>query len=121
MQANLTGVKHLNIGVGAGPYGPSFHVAQYSGKVGGTNGSFAWIATNIHSGAIIQSFLSFSGWQPASDGRLIFPASCFNSVTASSPSGNVTVPMLPLILLSRLPFDNLTSGHQGCTPALFKP
>ena len=114
MKINTPHAHDLKFGTGTGPYGNSFHVAHWSVTTP-IKRRCAWIATSLSSPSIINAFLVSSGWYC---GQLIFPAPCFVSVTANSPSGNVTIPHLPLILVSSYPpFKTAVGG--GNYPAYF--
>ena len=116
MKINISNAHNLKFGAGAGPYGNSFHVASWSVKTPSKR-HCAWIATSLSSYSMIWPCLKASGWN---DGNLIFPACCFLSVTANSPSGNVTIPHLPLILVSpNSGFKTILAGAGGY-PAYFQ-
>ena len=98
VKANFGTTSSVKINIGAGPYGAGFQVASWPVKYGAKPYSLAVIATTLSSQSIIRSFLTSAGW-PSKYAGLAFPASSFISVTAGSPAGNVTLPMLPLILV----------------------
>ena len=104
IKANFAPSSKIKIGIGPGPYGAGFQVASWSLQLGSKPFSFAVIATSISSPAIIRSFLTSDGWISTFAG-LAFPASSFVSVTAGSPTGNVTVPLLPLMLVLPRPYS----------------
>lgn len=111
MRIIITGrnVKNITIGTGSGPHGVSFQVAQWTLVGPSTTNACAYIATSSDSPGIIQSFLASGAW-PARGAGLIFPASCFTSVTANLPLANTKVPSLPLILVSAVPASQTVLG-----------
>ena len=104
MQANLTGFAPITLGIGPGPYGGSLQMAQFSVGSGQSATTWACVATSFTSQGQVATTQTFQGWSP-SEVNLIFPASYFQSVTANSPTGNMTIPLLPLILLSPNPWN----------------
>jgi hypothetical protein len=118
IQANNSTSKNFTCGIGPGIYGSAFMVAHWSQREGYSNGKpayghIAWIATSISSRSIIQAFLSNDNrFTPSAD--LIFPKQSFHLVNAPSPSGNVTIPFLPLVLVSPVParYTMLGTGLQ---------
>jgi hypothetical protein len=107
MQTNIAYYGPLTFATGNGPYGSCFQMAQWLGTM-------TCLATTITSQAIVQSYIAAAGYAAnAGSAGLVFPASCFQSVTANSPTGNVTIPTLPLMLVCAAPASQVAPYSTG--------
>ena len=87
-------------------------MAQFSVGSGQSATTWACVATSFTSQGQVATTQTFQGWSP-SEVNLIFPASYFQSVTANSPTGNVTIPTLPLMFVCAAPASQVAPYSTG--------
>jgi hypothetical protein len=116
MRRNLPNAKNLIIG--PPPFGcfGGMLVAQWSVTTP-SPATYAWVAMEFSYLSLIFGNLQYAAYGPLVN-TPVFPASCFQPVTANSPAGPVTIPIMPLVLISANPAAQTVLGG-GNLPAYF--